>query len=231
MIAGIIQARMGSTRLPGKVLMKISKYPMLWHVISRVQQASILDHVVVATSEAEADEPVVTLCREIETACFRGSEDDVLDRFYQTAHAIDADIIVRVTADCPLLDPNVLEKTVELFQASPCDYASNTIDRTFPDGLDVEVFSFTALAQAWGEAQLMSEREHVTSYIWKNPELFNIQQYTQDQSLSHLRWTVDEPEDMEFVRCVYKHLYQPGHTFLMEDVVKLLEEHPELLAI
>ena len=231
MIATIIQARMGSTRLPGKVLKDISDHPMVWHVINRVRQAKRLDEVVVATSDGASDDTVAAFCEQEGIPCFRGSENDVLDRYYRAASWIGADTIVRITADCPLIDPVVLDEVVATYLDGGCDYASNTIERTYPDGLDTEVFSFEVLEKTWRGASLMSEREHVTPYIWRNGELFKLGQVTQEVDLSDLRWTVDEPEDLEFVRKVYEHLYQPGQVFLMEDIVKLLERHPELLEI
>ena len=231
MIAAIIQARMGSTRLPGKVLMNIASHPMLWHVVNRVRQSKTLDETVVATSDNASDDSVAAFCEQEGIPCFRGSEDDVLDRYYRAARWIGADTIVRITADCPLIDPVVLDKVVAAYLDGGCDYASNTIERTYPDGLDTEAFSFETLEKAWREARLMSEREHVTPYIWKNGELFKLRQVTQETDLSDLRWTVDEPEDLEFVRKVYEHLYQPGQVFLMEDIVELLEQRPKLLEI
>jgi spore coat polysaccharide biosynthesis protein SpsF len=213
------------------VLMDIAGHPMLRHVVSRVYQAEMLDEVVVATSDNVSDDSVAALCEQEGIPCFRGSENDVLDRYYQAARWLGADRIVRITADCPLIDPVVVGKVVAVYLDGGCDYASNTIERTYPDGLDTEVFSFEALERAWREARLMSEREHVTSYIWKNRGLFKLRQVTQEADLSDLRWTVDEPEDLEFVRRVYEHLYQPDQVFLMEDIVRLLERHPELLEI
>lgn len=231
MIAAIIQARKGSTRLPGKVMMDICGHPMLWHVVNRVDRAKLLDEVIVATSDNALDDSIAAFCEQEGVPCFRGSENDVLDRYYFAAMWIHADIIVRITADCPLIDPVVLNKVVAVYLDSGCDYASNTIDRTYPDGLDTEVFSFEALERAWREARWQSEREHVTPYIRKNGKLFNLRQVTQERDLSGLRWTVDELEDLQFVRKVYEHLYQPGQVFLMEDIVKLLERHPELLEV
>lgn len=231
MIVAIIQARMGSTRLPGKVLKEVSGHPMLWHVVTRVRWARTLDTVVVATSHNASDNPVVAFCEQEGIRCFRGSEDDVLDRYYQAAGWIGADVVVRITADCPLIDPIVVERIVSVYLEGGCDYASNAIERTYPDGLDVEVFSFETLQRAWREASLISEREHVTPYIWKNEQVFELRQVTQDVDLSDLRWTVDEPEDLEFVRGIYRHLYQPGQVFVTKDVLRLLDNHPELVEI
>ena len=204
---------------------------MLWHVTNRAHQANLLDDVVVATSASASDDSVSAVCDQEGIPCFRGSENDVLDRYYQAARWIGADTIVRITADCPLIDPVVLDEVVNTYLDSRCDYASNTVERTYPDGLDTEAFSFETLEKAWLEARLMSEREHVTPYIWRNEELFKLRQVTQETDLSDLRWTVDELEDLEFVRKVYEHLYQPDQVFSTENVLKLLEKHPELLEI
>lgn len=231
MIAAVIQARMGSSRLPGKVMKDIVGHPQLWHVVSRTGAAETLDSVVVATSGSETDDAIVALCEQSDIPVFRGSEDDVLDRYYCAAKWAGAEVVVRITADCPLIDPGVVDKVVSAYLEGGCDYASNTIERTYPDGLDTEVFSFEALEAAWHEAELPSEREHVTPYIWKTPDVFRLRRVTQGEDLSYLRWTVDEPEDLEFVREVYRLLHLPGQTFFMEDVVRLLREHPELLEI
>jgi spore coat polysaccharide biosynthesis protein SpsF len=230
-IVAIIQARMRSTRLPGKILAKIAGHPLLWHVVERVRQAKNLDQVLVATTGSATDDVVAAFCAQNEIPCFRGSEDDVLDRYYQAARWIGADVVVRITADCPLIDPVIINQVVAAFLESTCDYANNTLDRTYPDGLDTEVFSFDALAKAWREAKLLSEREHVTPYIWQNKALFNICGVTQALDLSSLRWTVDEPEDLAFVRHVYDYLYRPGQLFLMGSVLGLLDKHPELTEI
>ncbi len=231
MIAAIVQARMGSTRLRGKVLKDIVGNPLLWHIWNRLCRAKTLDNIIVATTDKLQDDPIVSLCKKAGVHFFRGSEDDVLDRYYTTARYFDADIIVRITADCPLIDPEVVDKVVGVFLKGGRDYCSNIKKRTYPDGLDTEVFSFRALEKAWREAKLMSEREHVTPYIHKHSELFRLGDVTQDRDLSHLRWVVDEPRDLEFVRKVYEHLYRPGEIFLMEDVVRLLEKNPELVEI
>lgn len=228
MIAVIIQARMGSRRLPGKVLKSISGRPMLWHVLMRVRQAKSVDTIIIATSDEAADNPIADFCAQEGVSCFRGNESDVLDRFYHAARWIGADVIVRITADCPMIDPVVLDAVVTAYHKNRCDYACNAIRRTYPDGLDTEVFPFEVLEKAWKEASLKSEREHVTPYIWKNEEQFNLHHVMQEQDLSALRWTVDEPEDLTFVRSIYEHLYVPNVVFHMEDILGLLRTHPEL---
>jgi spore coat polysaccharide biosynthesis protein SpsF len=218
----IIQARMGSTRLPNKVLADLGGRPMLAQVIARVQRAQTIDEVVVATSIAPQDDAIEIFCASQGISCFRGSEDDVLDRYYQAARAFMADVVVRITADCPLHDPRVIDTIVSHFDPARADYVSNTVKRTYPDGLDTEVFSLAALERAWQEATWTSEREHVTPYIWKHPELFRLDQVTQPADLSALRWTVDEPRDLALVREVYRRL--DGRDFTMSDVAALVND-------
>jgi spore coat polysaccharide biosynthesis protein SpsF len=226
-MVAIIQARMASTRLPGKIMADLAGKPLLDHVVRRAQQARTLDLVAVATSDQPTDDVVARFCQEAGIPCFRGSEDDVLDRYYQAAKHFQAHVIVRLTADCPLLDPAVIDKVVQAFHAGDYDYVSNTLEPTYPDGLDTEVFRGSALEWAWREARLKSEREHVTPYIWKQPALFRLANVKHDQNLFGLRWTVDEPEDLEFVRRVYHYL---GSTpsFGMAEIIALLREHPEI---
>ena len=229
MIVAIIQARMGSTRLPGKVLACIASQPMLWHVVNRTRRAKLLDEVVVATSTDASDVPVVLFCEQEKIPCFRGSQDDVLDRYYQAAKGYQASVVVRITADCPLIDPEVVDEVIDVYLKGDYDYVTNTAPPTFPDGLDTEVFSFQALERAWHEAKRQSEREHVTPYIYNHPELFRMGNVASGKDLSGMRWTVDEPSDLEFVRVVYEHAN--GMLFNMEHVIDLLERHPEFLEI
>ena len=231
MITAIVQARMGSTRLPGKVLMELCAKPLLGHVVERLHYSKRLERIMVATSTSPLDDSIECFCRQEGIICYRGSEDDVLDRYFMAATSFVANPVVRVTADCPLIDPVVLDETIDAFLRESCDYASNTIERTYPDGLDVEVFSFQALETAWHEARMASEREHVTPYIWKNPDQFKIYQVKANRDLSSLRWTVDEPEDMDFAKKIYRCLYRPGRIFLMDEVLRLLEENPRLQLI
>jgi spore coat polysaccharide biosynthesis protein SpsF (cytidylyltransferase family) len=231
MVLAIIQARMGSTRLPGKVLAPIGGKPMLWHVIHRIMAVRSIDQLVVATSDRAPDNAIEQFCIQNHMDCYRGSETDVLDRFYKTAAHYLAQVIVRITADCPLIDPGVTHRVISAHEEGSWDYTSNTILRSYPDGLDVEVFTFEALKKAWNEATLMSEREHVTPYIWKNRHLFKVHQITQMEDQSNMRWTVDEPEDLEFVRRIYHALNGMKAPFQMEDVLHLIHRHPELAHI
>ena len=231
-IIGIIQARMGSNRLPGKVMLDVSGKPMLWHVINRVRHSKNIDNIVIATTNLTEDKQIVQLADEVGVYCYAGSQNDVLDRYYQAALKYDSDVVVRITADCPLIDPDVIDEMIEFFLGHGFDYVSNTIKPTYPDGLDTEVFSFSALEKAWNEAVLASEREHVTPYIKKNPHLFKIKNYEHGIDLPDMRWTVDEDRDLEFVRKIYTELYtQPNKVFCMEDVLELLNRCPELMEL
>ncbi len=226
-VVAIIQARMGSSRLPGKSLAEIEKRPMLWHVIQRVKRARLVDRVVVATSTAPADDVIENMCRENGVRCYRGSEDDVLDRFYHAARAEKSATVVRITADCPLIDPEVIDRVVRRFERGDLDYASNAMVRSYPDGLDTEIFSFSALERAWHEASKTSEREHVTPYL--RSDKFRTANVENDSTslYQHNRWTVDEVADLEFIRAVYK-AFRDRETFGMKDVLELIEKNPGL---
>jgi spore coat polysaccharide biosynthesis protein SpsF len=228
-VVGIIQARMGSTRLPGKVLADIHGHPMLWRVVDRTRAAKTLDDVIVATTIEPGDDAIVAFCREHEIDCFRGSENDVLDRYYRAARERDAQNIVRITSDCPLIDPEIIDKTVRAFLTERPDYASNSVVRNYPRGLDTEVMTFRALESVWREARQPYERAHVTPYLYENPARFKICSVTGDKDYSDHRWTVDTPEDLEFVRAVYGRL--EGGRFSWRDVSKLIEREPELAEI
>jgi spore coat polysaccharide biosynthesis protein SpsF len=221
---------MTSTRLPGKILADVAGKPLLYHVVTRAQRARTLDLVVVVTTDRPSDDPTERFCLDRGVNCFRGSEDDVLDRYHRAAEKFAAETIVRLTADCPLLDPGVIDTGVTLFKAGNYDYICNDNPPTYPDGLDVEVFRRDALVRAWREARLPSEREHVTPYIWKQPGLFRLGRFANDTDYSKLRWTVDEPADLEFVRRVYAH-FGTSTQFGMTDVLELLRQQPEILEV
>jgi len=223
---GIVQARLGSTRLPGKVLTDIHGQPMLWRVLQRVQAAETIEKVIVATTTKAEDEAILTFCREYEVGCFRGSEEDVLDRYYQAAHELGADVIVRITSDCPLIDPGIVDRTVRAFLREQPDYASNAVVRTYPRGLDTEAMTFAALERAWQEAKQSYQRVHVTPYLYENPERFRILSLIGEKDYSDYRWTVDTREDLEFVRAVYARL--GDELFPWSAVIQLLEREPEL---
>ena len=224
----IIQARSTSTRLPGKCLLRLYSKTVLEHIIDRLKRVPSLDGICVATTANDGDDAIVETARKAGTSVYRGSEEDVLDRFYQAARQERADVICRITSDDPLKDPGVIEKVMQEFLNNGCDYASNTLKPTYPEGIDVEVFSRGALEKAWREGKLPSEREHVTPYIWKHPKLFKLISVEYDKDLSKLRWTLDYAEDWVFIQQVYDFLYPDDKAFFMKDVLRLLEERPYL---
>jgi spore coat polysaccharide biosynthesis protein SpsF (cytidylyltransferase family) len=237
-VVAIVQARMTSTRLPGKVLKEIAGKPVLWHIINRLRKTKLIDEIVVATTVNFADRQILELVHGMGIKAYAGSEADVLDRYYQTAKTLNADVIVRITSDCPLLDSEVVDKVISSFLRSALDYVSNTCvldnndcKQTFPDGFDTEVFSFAALKCAWKNASLVSEREHVTPYIWKNPQLFSIGHVSSTEDFSNFRFTLDYEDDLIFIREVYDRLSDKGLTFGLRDIVNLLETNPDLLEI
>ena len=220
---------MGSTRLPGKVLADIHGHPMLWHVVHRTRAAKTVDEVLVATTTEPSDDVILDFCREHQVPCFRGSEKDVLDRYYQAARQHCAEIVIRITSDCPLIDPDIIDKTVRAFFDQQPDYASNSLRRTYPRGLDTEVMSFRTLESAWHDARQPYQRSHVTPYIYENPAQFRILSVTGDVDHSAYRWTVDTAEDLDLVRAVYSRM--PVEEFRWSDVIRLMERQPELAEI
>ena len=228
-VVAVVQARMGSTRLPGKVLQDLAGQSMLARVVRRVERSRNVDQVVVATSTSPADEAIVAECARLGVASFCGNEHDVLDRYYRAAVHYRAQTIVRITSDCPLIEPQIVDEVVAAFLAAEPDYASNTLDRTYPRGLDTEAVSMAALARAWAEAAEPYQRIHVTPYFYQNPELFTLLSVRQARDDSQQRWTVDTPEDLAFVRQIYERL--GGGEFHWQDVLDLLECEPGLLAL
>lgn len=228
-VLAILQARVTSTRLPNKVLAPILGQPMLARQIERLRRATTLDKLVVATSDDASDDPLAALCASIGVPCHRGSLGDVLARFQGACAAFGpADHIVRLTGDCPLADPAVIDDVVRHHLAAGADYTANAIQPSWPDGLDVEVMRAAVLQRAFDEARLPSEREHVTPYIHKHPEWFRIEHVKGDRDLSTLRWTVDEPADLAFVTEVYAALYPKNPAFATAEILVLLEQRPEL---
>jgi spore coat polysaccharide biosynthesis protein SpsF (cytidylyltransferase family) len=232
-VLAIIQARIDSTRLPGKVLLPIvDNKGALELMLERVHRARQLQKIVVATTTSPKDDRIVDLCKRLGYECFRGNEVDVLDRYYRAALAFGSpEVIVRLTGDCPLHDPVVIDKFVSCFLDSEVDYVSDADPPTFPDGLDTEVFSFSVLEKVWKEARLKSEREHVTSYIRKHADKFKMITVECEKDLSDHRWTLDEKEDYEFIKHIYKNLYKRKPAFGMEEILGFLARHPELEAI
>jgi spore coat polysaccharide biosynthesis protein SpsF len=230
-ILAILQARMSSTRMPGKVLAPILGRPMLARQLERLHRCRTLDRLVVATSDRAEDDPVAAICATNEVHCFRGSLDDVLDRFYRCAKYHNAQHVVRLTGDCPLADPDLIDDLVHFYLAGKSDYASNCRPPTLPDGLDAEVFTMEALTTAWREARDPFEREHVVPFIIRRPERFTTANWQWSSDISRLRWTVDEPEDFDFVTQVYEALYPAKPDFGFEDVLALLKQQPALAEI
>jgi spore coat polysaccharide biosynthesis protein SpsF len=233
-IVCIIQARMSSSRLPGKVLIDIGGQPMLGWVVRRVQRSRKIDQVVVATTTDASDDPIVEFCQAGQIACFRGSLFDVLDRYYQAAKEYKADIIVRVTADCPLIDPQLVDQVIEELQNKHLDFTANRLPppfkRTYPIGLDVEVTTIKALTEAWQNAKLQHEREHVMPYLYSGSVRYQVGVVNAEQDYGSQRWTVDTPQDLIFVQKVVE-LLEDREDFTWRDILQLVLAHPELAEI
>jgi spore coat polysaccharide biosynthesis protein SpsF len=223
----IIQARMGSTRLPGKVLLDLGGATVLARVVRRLERSQQISQIVVATTTARADEAIVNECERLRVSSFRGSEGDVLDRYYQAARLYSADTVVRITADCPLIDPALVDETIRVFKDGRADYASDVLPRTYPRGLDSEVFTSVALERAWREAREPHEKEHVTPYLYEHPEIFRLASARGDVDYSHYRWTLDTPEDLILLRAIYSR-FDNRDDFHWQDVIALMEREPEL---
>lgn len=228
-IISVIQARMSSTRLPGKVLMPLANKPVLWHVVDRSRACKSTSEVVVATSTDQTDDAIEAWCQGAGVSCYRGSMNDVLDRYYQAAKIHKADAVVRITADCPVTDPTIVDEVVQAYLAEGYDYCG--LAGEFPDGLDCQVFALTSLERAWKEATLPSEREHVGAYIEKHSEIFKTGALKKFTGLSHHRWTLDEPRDYEFLKAVFSKLHRKNATFLAHELLTLLENQPELMQL
>ncbi|OGG87257.1 hypothetical protein A3B87_00090 [Candidatus Kuenenbacteria bacterium RIFCSPHIGHO2_02_FULL_39_13] len=222
----IIQARMGSIRLPNKVLKKVNGTPLLLYEIKRVQQTKKIDKIVVATTIDKADNQIEKFCRAKKISVFRGSENDVLDRYYKCALKYpDFKNIIRITGDCPLIDPKIIDATIELFEKGKYGYVSNTGKETFPDGMDIEIFTRHALTQAWHKAKLSSEREHVTQYIRKHKK-FKQGNLPAPADFGHFRLTVDEPEDFEVIKFLIKNSKTTDNYL---DYISLLTKNPKIM--
>jgi len=245
----IIQARMGSSRLPGKVLLEIAGKPMLGHVIERTRHARTLDAVIVATTVDSSDDAVAAFCAALDVPCLRGSVQDVLDRYYRAAKLHHAEVVVRITADCPLIDPALVDEAVTTLVEGGFDFVANRLpppfSRSYPIGLDVEVCTLAALERAWREADQAFQREHVMPYLYEgvtlssvhpalstgvSPRGFSIAQLRNPIDYGRMRWTVDTPKDLDFVRQIYARLGERSD-FSWLDVLELLQREPQLTAI
>ena len=230
-VVAILQARMGSSRLPGKVLASVAGQPMLALIVKRVLPVQCVDQLVVATTQLPQDDQIEALANNLGIPCFRGAEEDCLDRYYQAARQFEAEVVVRLTGDSPLLDTGFVDWVVKQYLSAnpPYDYIDSVLSKTFPVGLSVEVFSFEVLAIAWREDTNTWRREHVTPFIHRHPNRFRVLHLVSPQDYSHMRWTVDTSEDLAFVRRIYDHF---GHDrFFWREVLAVLEQHPEWLEI
>lgn len=231
--AAIVQARMTSTRLPGKVLRPILGRPMLELLIERLRRARLVDDVIVATTNNDTDDEIEAVCKRLSAGCYRGSEYDVLDRVVRAAQAHDVDVIVEITADCPLIDPQVVDRLIEMHRQGTADYVANVLKRTYPRGLDTQVFARTVLEEVDRITQDPADREHVSLYIYEHPEKYRLRNLESGlrESLWDLRLTVDTPEDFALVTAIYEALYPQNAAFGLADIVAFLESRPELAAI
>jgi spore coat polysaccharide biosynthesis protein SpsF len=226
----IVQARMGSKRLPGKVMMDLGGATVLARVVGRLTKSAKIHEIMVATTLAGSDDTIVRECERLKVPAFRGSESDVLDRYYQAARQCQAGIVVRITSDCPVIDPTLVDETIALFEQEKADYASNTMVLTFPRGLDTEVFNFAGLERVWREGTQSYEREHVTPYFYQHPEHFRLANLNSGGDFSRYRWTVDTPEDLQLVREIYSR-FQNKSDFDWRQVLSLFECEPCLADI
>jgi len=227
----INQARMTSTRLPGKVLKPVLGKPLLAYQLARLQRAKRVDEIVVATTLNAADDPIVDLCRELGVSVYRGDELDVLDRYYQAAKEHAADVVVRVTSDCPVIDPAIVDQVIAAYASGGYDYIANTRERTYPRGMDTEVFSMRALTEAWQEGRLPYEREHVTPFLYRHPERYRIGNVASGRDLGQHRWTVDTPEDFDLIERIIGALYPAKPEFTLDDILAQFALHPDWMQI
>lgn len=220
---------MGSTRLPGKILMKMNGISLLQCLFNQLQYSQLIDENILATTTNVEDDAVQDFANANSIKLFRGNSLDVLDRYYQCAKYYSADHIVRITSDCPLIDPVIADQTIDLYKQGSFDYVNNFYKRTFPSGTEVEVFSFNTLERAWKNANKMSEREHVTPYIYNNPELFKISHIEYKKNISKMHWAVDRIEDLQLVTALYCKIQKSP--ILLQDILQIIENEPSILDI
>ena len=229
----INQARMTSTRLPGKVLKQVLGKPLLEYQIERLKRVKLADQIVIATTTNYTDQPIVDLCDRLSIASYRGSEDDVLARYHGTAITYQADVVVRITSDCPIIDPQVIDQVIQSYlDANPkYDYVSNCSTRSYPRGMDTEIFTFQSLNEAFYQANAQSDREHVTPFIYRKSNRYNLGQINYVENHSTHRWTVDTLEDFELIKKIIENLYPLKPEFSLEDCLELLSQNPAWMAI
>jgi len=237
-MVAVIQARMGSSRLPGKVLMPILDKPILWHIVQRLKCVAKIDDIIIATSYMKRDDPIDHFCKNQSVTCYRGNEADVLDRFYKAAVAADAKTVLRITGDCPLIDPVLIMRLIDYYHQNNLEYcgiaagagvATDEFYGRYPDGLDTEIFCINALKTAWQEADGILFREHVTPYLWKHPDKFKIGILKcRESDYSQFRWTLDNQEDYLVIQKIYEKLYPENESFDMRDILDLMKLHPQI---
>lgn len=228
-VNAIIQARCGSTRFPNKVFALIDGKPLLWHVVNRLKYATKVDDIIVATTVSEKDDKIEQWCKENNVYCFRGSEENVLNRYYSASEAFPSEYVVRITADDPFKEPKVIDAVITKLIEEGYDHVTNNLPPSFPEGLDCEAFKKSALDRSEKEAETAFEREHVTQYIYHHPKIFKIGNVSNPENLSYLRWTIDKDVDFEMVKAVYAHR-NPANKgiLLMDEILEILKANPEI---
>ena len=229
MITAIIQARLNSSRLNKKILLKIENKNLLEHLFSQLSYSTHIDKKIIATTINKIDDEIENFAKLQNITFFRGNPLNVLDRYYRCAKFFNLETIVRISGDAPLIDPSIVDKTIEYYKKNNFDYVSNFFNRSYPIGTEIEIFSFKTLEKCWMNAKKSSEKEHVTPFIYNNPELFKIGHIEYKKNISHLHWTVDQIEDFKFVELIFKKIKK--RPILMDDILELLENEPELLEI
>ena len=231
-VNAIIQARCGSTRFPNKVFADIDGNPLIWHVVSRLKNAKLIDDIIIATTVNPKDDIIEEWCKDNSLMCFRGSEEDVLNRYYSAAVAFPSDIVVRITADDPLKEPKIIDKVIKKLIDENLDLVTNNYPPSFPEGLDCEAFRFEILALMEKTTKDLFEREHVTQYVYHNPEKFKIGNVTCECQLSSYRWTIDNEEDYEMVKTIYANRDKNAKgLLLMDEILEILKKNPEIIKI
>lgn len=227
-VVAIIQARMGSTRLPGKILKTVLGKPLLSYQLERLNECCTLNEIIIATTTKQADDVIAAFCEKSNVPVYRGSEEDVLARYYEAAKKYEADVIVRITSDCPIIDPEIVDKVVKCYLNDPIyDYVSNTMERCYPRGMDTSLVPFKTLEKVYLQSTDPLDREHVTRYIYQRPEQYKLLSVKEDNDYSDYRWTVDTIEDYEVVRKIIETLYPMNPHFTMYDALELLKNYPE----
>lgn len=228
-ISIIVQARMKSTRLPGKIMKTVLGKPLLEYQLERLKRVTLADEVVIATTQDRSDDVIVALCERLSIPFFRGDTEDVLDRYYRTVKQRGADVVVRITSDCPLIDPQVIDAAIRLFNIQRgYDYISNVVQRTYPRGMDCEVFPFSLLEKIHRDATHAADREHVTLFVRLRPHLFHLGHLLYQTDESYYRWTIDAEDDFKLIREFFEHFYPQNPAFSLEDCLELVKRKPAL---